>query len=60
MRRYLPKKSELELVTQRDLDDIAWELNNRPRKSLDYATPQEMLELEYSKLGLPVNVALHS
>lgn len=58
VRRYLPRGTELELVTQRDLDDIAWELNNRPRKSLGFKTPWEMLQLEYSKQQLQVNVAL--
>ena len=52
VRRYLPRGSSLEDVTQQNLNDIAWELNNRPRKTLDYATPQEMLELEYSKLSV--------
>ena len=60
VRRYLPRGSSLENVTQNDLDDIVWELNNRPRKALQYATPQEMLELEYSKLPLQVTVALNS
>lgn len=60
VRRYLPKGSSLENITQDDLDDIAWELNNRPRKALQYNTPTEMLELEYSKLPLSVNVALDS
>lgn len=59
VRRYLPRGSSLENVTQVDLDDIAYELNNRPRKSLQYNTPKEMLELEYSKLPLSVNVALN-
>ena len=59
VRRYLPRGSSLENVTQDDLDDITFELNNRPRKTLQYATPQEMLELEYSKLPLQVNVALN-
>jgi len=58
VRRYLPRGTSLENVTQDDLDDIAWELNNRPRKSLQYNTPEEMLELEYSKQPLQVNVAL--
>ncbi|OGK15043.1 hypothetical protein A2690_02945 [Candidatus Roizmanbacteria bacterium RIFCSPHIGHO2_01_FULL_39_12b] len=57
VRRYLPRESSLEDITQHDLNDIAWELNNRPRKTLDYATPQEILELEYSKLSV---VALNS
>ena len=60
VRRYLPRGSSLENVTQDDLDDIAYELNNRPRKSLEYNTPNEMLELEYSKFPLQVKVALHS
>ncbi|OGK10435.1 hypothetical protein A2767_01095 [Candidatus Roizmanbacteria bacterium RIFCSPHIGHO2_01_FULL_35_10] len=58
VRRYLPRGSSLENVTQDDLDDIAYELNNRPRKSLQYNTPLEMLKLEYSKLPLQVKVAL--
>lgn len=52
VRRYLPRRSSIEDVTQQDLNDIAWELNNRPRKTLHYATPQEMLELEYLKLSV--------
>ncbi|OGK57806.1 hypothetical protein A3H86_01720 [Candidatus Roizmanbacteria bacterium RIFCSPLOWO2_02_FULL_41_9] len=51
VRRYLPKKTDLTIVPQRDVDDIAWELNNRPRKVLSYSTPEEMLQLEYSKLS---------
>lgn len=54
VRRYLPRGTSLENITQSDLDDIAYELNNRPRKSLQYNTPSEMLELEYSKLPLLV------
>lgn len=57
VRRYLPKKTDIAIVPQRDIDDIAWELNNRPRKTLGFATPQEVLELEYSKLSV---VALNS
>lgn len=60
VRRYLPRGSSLKNITQDDLDDIAWELNNRPRKALQYNTPQEVLELEYSKLPLSVKVALDS
>ena len=59
VRRYLPKGTSLENVTQDDLDDIAWELNNRPRKSLQYNSPEEVLKSEYSKLPLSVKVALN-
>lgn len=57
VRRYLPKKTNIATVPQRDVDDIAWELNNRPRKVLGFATPEEVLELEYLKLSV---VALNS
>lgn len=46
VRRYLPKKTQLGSITQNDVDDIAWELNNRPRKVLNYATPQEIMNQE--------------
>jgi len=44
LRRYLPKRSSLKDVTQEDLDDIAWELNHRPRKRLGYLSPIEFYE----------------
>lgn len=46
LRRYLPKKTGFENLTQEELDDIVWEINNRPRKALGYKTPIEMLESE--------------
>lgn len=46
VRRYLPRGTSIEDVSQEDIDDIAWELNNRPRKVLSFNTPQEILELE--------------
>ncbi len=46
VRRYLPRGTSLQNVTQEDIDDIAWELNNRPRKVLNFSTPQEILESE--------------
>ena len=43
IRRYLPKKTVLTKLTQEDLDDIVWEINNRPRKVLQYRKPIEVL-----------------
>jgi IS30 family transposase len=41
IRQYLKKGSSFGNVTDYDLEIIADELNNRPRKILGYATPNE-------------------
>lgn len=43
LRRYLPKKTSFIPLTQEELDEIVWEINNRPRKVLQYKTPSEIL-----------------
>lgn len=45
LRRYIPKKTDLTEVTQFELDEITEEINNRPRKCLNYAKPKEVFEL---------------
>jgi len=52
LRRYLPKKTSFQNLTQEDLDDIVAEINNRPKKCLDYQTPTEALQYELIKKGL--------
>lgn len=42
LRQYLPKGADLSAFSQRDLDQIAWMMNTRPRKSLGYRTPAEI------------------
>jgi transposase, IS30 family len=42
IRRYLPKGTDFRTITQHDLDHIAQQLNNRPRKKLNYRTPNEV------------------
>ena len=44
LRQYFPKGTNLGTHTRHDLDVVAAELNNRPRKSLDWDTPTERLE----------------
>ncbi|MCL5970025.1 MAG: IS30 family transposase [Patescibacteria group bacterium] len=43
LRRYLPKKTYFTNLLQEELDDIVNEINNRPRKVLQYKTPKEIL-----------------
>ena len=44
LRQYFPKRSCLSGYSQHELDNIALELNNRPRKTLEFLTPAEKLE----------------
>ena len=43
IRRFLPKKTDFNLVSWRTLNAIQNKLNNRPRKVLHYLTPAEAL-----------------
>ena len=42
LRQYLPKGQDLSRFNQNQLDDIAFELNARPRKSLGWKAPAEL------------------
>ena len=43
LRQYFPKKIDLSVYDQVDLDAIAVRLNTRPRKTLEYRTPADRL-----------------
>ena len=44
IRRYLPKKTNFENLDQDELNDIVFEINNRPKKVLKFSTPFEELQ----------------
>jgi len=41
IRQYLPKRTSMAAITQRDCNAIARKLNARPRKRYNYQTPEE-------------------
>jgi transposase, IS30 family len=43
LRQYYPKGFDFSIVTEAELDAVADELNERPRKRFDFATPTEQL-----------------
>lgn len=50
LRRYFPKGESLRSYTQKDCDRAAENLNNIPRKILDYCTASELFAMELEKL----------
>ena len=44
IRRYLPKKTDFSLISDKEIQMIEQALNNRPRKSLNFRTPLEALK----------------
>ena len=44
VRRFIPKKTSVDGVTQEDLDAIEDTMNNTPRKVLGFLTPNEVYE----------------
>lgn len=51
LRQYLPKGTSFAGLDQDDLDTVAASLNDRPRKTLDYATPNECFNALLAKLA---------
>jgi IS30 family transposase len=44
LRQYFPKKTDLSIHTQEHLDQVAKDLNERPRKTLNFETPADSLQ----------------
>ncbi len=50
IRYYFPKRTDFATITDEELKDVEWELNNRPRKRLNFKTPQEVFTERLNKL----------
>lgn len=44
IRYYFPKGTDFGSISDEELQDVEWELNNRPRKRLNFKTPQEVFD----------------
>lgn len=51
LRQYFPKGHDLTPLTQRQLDRVARELNDRPRKTLSFLTPAQKLQQTVASTG---------
>ena len=51
LRQYFPKKTDLSGYSQKQLNEFARKLNERPRKTLDYLTPVEKLQSIFALTG---------
>lgn len=44
IRDFLPKGTDFRAISQAELDEAIKLINNRPRRSLNFRTPQEVLD----------------
>jgi IS30 family transposase len=45
IREYFPKKTDFDLITDEEIDQVEYALNTRPRKRLDWKTPLEIFSV---------------
>lgn len=51
LRDYFPKGTDLSLITAQRLRQVAEEINDRPRKTLGWARPADLLSAQYAVAG---------
>lgn len=51
LRQYFPKKTDLKTVTQMEVGRAVQRLNSRPRKNLDYKTPDQLMSAHRAALA---------
>ena len=50
LRQFFPKKTDFRLVTNQELKNAVENLNNRPRKTRGYLTPNQMFNNQFKAL----------
>jgi IS30 family transposase len=51
LRQYFPNGQDLSSISQEQLDEVAMRLNQRPRKTLDFATPAHIFNQSVASTG---------
>jgi transposase, IS30 family len=51
IRYYFPKGTDFSTISDEEIRDVEWELNNRPRKRLNFQTPQEVFDFHLNNLS---------
>jgi IS30 family transposase len=51
LRQYFPKKTDLSVYSQADLNKVALRLNQRPRETLGFQTPASKLQASVASTG---------
>ena len=51
IRQYFPKKTDFTMITDKQIKEVEDKLNNRPRKTLGYRTPNEVYFKELEQLN---------
>jgi IS30 family transposase len=51
LRQYFPKGTDLSVHSQAVLDKVAMQMNQRPRKTLGFATPADTLKASVAPTG---------
>jgi transposase, IS30 family len=59
IRQYFPKNTDFKTVDDLDVYNVMQKLNNRPRKSLGFKTPLQMMQKSFARSGISC-VALQS
>jgi IS30 family transposase len=54
IRQYLPRGADLSVYSQAQLDDLAWRINNRPHRALDFEAPTEVYDRLINELDTGV------
>lgn len=52
LRRFIPKGTDFDTVSEEDLAKYVDKINNRPRKRLGWLSPNEMIQNEINSVAL--------